>query len=47
VVTASTDDTARIWRIFPTTQELIDYARSVVPRQLTPEQRRAFFLTAP
>lgn len=46
VVTASTDDTARIWRVFESTQELIDYAQSIVPRQLTPEQRRAFFLAA-
>ncbi|MEM7022918.1 MAG: DUF4062 domain-containing protein [Pseudomonadota bacterium] len=44
VVTASTDDTARIWSIFPTTQGLIDYARSVVPRQLTAGQRDQFFL---
>jgi WD40 repeat protein len=44
VVTASTDDTARIWRVFRSTQELIDYARSIVPRQLTPAQRNAFFL---
>ena len=44
VATASEDGTARIWRVFPTTQELIDYARSIVPRQLTPEQRKQFFL---
>jgi WD40 repeat protein len=46
VVTASDDRTARIWRVFPTTQALIDYARSIVPRQLTPEQRKQFFLEA-
>ena len=44
VVTASDDRTARIWRVFRTTQELIDYARSIVPRQLTPKERREFFL---
>jgi hypothetical protein len=44
VVTASDDGTARLWRVFHTTQELIDYARSIVPRQLTPEERKAFFL---
>jgi WD40 repeat protein len=44
VVTASDDRTARIWRVFGSTQELIDYARSIVPRQLTPEQRKQFFL---
>jgi WD40 repeat protein len=37
-------DTANIWRIFPTTQALIDYAREIVPRQLTTEQRKQFFL---
>ena len=46
VVTASDDQTAKIWRVFPTTQELIDYARSIMPRQLTPEQRKQFFLEA-
>ena len=46
VVTASADGTARIWRVFRTTQELIDYARSILPRQLTPEQRKQFFLEA-
>ena len=46
VVTASYDRSARIWRVFRTTQELIDYARSIVPRQLTPEQRKQFFLEA-
>ena len=46
VVTASFDKTAKIWRVFPTTQALIDYAQSIVPRQLTPEQRKQFFLEA-
>ena len=44
IVTASDDNTARIWRVFPTTQDLVDYARSIMPRELTPEQRRRFFL---
>ena len=44
IVTASEDNTARIWRVFPTTQALVDYARSIMPRELTPEQRRKFFL---
>jgi WD40 repeat protein len=44
VVTASDDHTARVWRVFRTTQELIDYANGIVPRQLTPEQRKQFFL---
>ncbi len=44
VVTASLDKTARLWRVFPTTQALIDYSKSMVQRCLTPEQRRAFAL---
>ena len=44
VVTASDDRTARIWPVFATTQALIDYAKTIVPRQLTPAQRRQFFL---
>ena len=44
VVTASDDGTARIFRVFLTTQALIDHARKTVPRQLTPAQRKQFFL---
>jgi hypothetical protein len=44
VVTASDDRTARIWPVFPTTSALIDYARSIVPRQLTPKQGQQLFL---
>jgi WD40 repeat protein len=44
IVTASIDGTARIWRFFPTTQALIDHANQIVPRYLTPEQRKQFFL---
>src|SRR5262249_10224522 len=44
VLTASRDGTARIWRIFPTTQALMDYARKQLPRHLTVQQRRQFFL---
>jgi len=48
VVTAG-DKTAHLWNVskhsyFPTTQNLIDYANQVVPRCLTPEQRKQFFL---
>jgi len=32
------------WRAFPTTQSLIDYARRIVPRQLSCEERRKFGL---
>jgi WD40 repeat protein len=44
VVTASEDGTARLWAVFPEGQALIDYAKSIVPRQVTPEQRKQFFL---
>lgn len=47
VVTASDDRTARVWPIFATTQDLIDHARSIMPRGLSPEQRARFFLAAP
>ena len=40
----SGDKVARIIRVFPTPQDLIDYAKSVVPRELTPCERRRFFL---
>ena len=43
IVTASDDNTARIWRIFPTTRALVDYARSVMPRELTGDHRVEFF----
>ena len=44
VVTASVDGTARIW--YPIGgQALIDYARSIVPRPLSPEDEARFFLS--
>lgn len=39
-------DYLRIWPAFPTTQVLIDYARSMMPRPLTAQQRKDFFLEA-
>ncbi len=44
VVTASHDKTARLWVVLPEGQALIDYAKSIVPRQLTSAQRKQFFL---
>ena len=41
-----TDQTIRIQRRFSNTRSLVDYAKKVVPRTLTTEQRRAFFLDA-
>jgi len=46
ILTASADGTARIWPLFPTTQALIDYTKSIVPRCLTPQQRQAAYLSA-
>ena len=46
IVTAS-DDGARIWPAFPQTNELMEYARKIMPRRLTPEQRTQFYLTRP
>ena len=44
LITASTDGTAWIVRLFRSTQGLIDYARSTVPRELTYCERKRFFL---
>jgi WD40 repeat protein len=46
VVTASEDSTARVFYLFETTQDLIDHARSIVPRELTACERKRFFLPA-
>src|SRR5262249_34810794 len=43
MVTAS-DKTARLWKIFANTQELVSQAKAAVPRCLTSELRKAFFL---
>jgi WD40 repeat protein len=44
LITAAEDGTARLLRLFPTTQALIDHARQLVPRQLTDNERKQFFL---
>ncbi len=44
IVTVSGDNNARILPVFPTTQDLIDHAKSIVPRDLTPCERQRFFL---
>ena len=44
LVRVSGDNNARIVPVFPTTQALIDHARSVMPRELTPCERKRFFL---
>jgi WD40 repeat protein len=44
VVTTSDDNTARLWGVFPTTQALIDHAKRRLPRCLTRDQLRQFYL---
>ena len=44
IMSVSRDGTARVWRSFPSTEALVAYAHSIVPRQLSPEQRIRFFL---
>ncbi len=44
IITASKDTTAQIWHLFSNTQNLINYANNIVPRRLTNEQRKDFFL---
>jgi WD40 repeat protein len=44
IVTAFDDKTARIWIIFSNTQGLVSRSEGDVPRCLTQEQRKAFFL---
>jgi WD40 repeat protein len=43
IVTASADETARIWQALGP-QQLVNHAKAVVPRCLTPAERRTFFL---
>ncbi len=43
IVTASADGTARLWPAFVSTQELIDFAKSELPRCMTTEQRTQKF----
>jgi WD40 repeat protein len=45
IATASSDGTARLWNILTAKgQALIDHARRIVPRELSPEERKRFFL---
>ena len=44
IVIVSGEESVRVIRVFPTPQDLIDYARSVVPRELTPCERQRYFL---
>jgi WD40 repeat protein len=45
IVTASRDDTAKVWRIWLTTDDLLAYAQGCcVVRHLTPEELKQFDL---
>ena len=44
VVTSSVDRSARVWDIYPNTQALVTRAQQLLPRKLTPAQRKEFFL---
>jgi WD40 repeat protein len=45
IVSASADNTVRVTWIGRSKQELIDTARARLPRELTDEERRRFYLT--
>jgi WD40 repeat protein len=38
------DGTARIWKVYPTVQDMLDYIKRWIPRCLTGDQRKAAFL---
>jgi WD40 repeat protein len=44
ILTGSDDRTARVWRIFPTAQPLVDAAKERAARCLTPKQRAQYFV---
>jgi WD40 repeat protein len=45
ILTGSSDRTARVWRVFPDTQTLVDHAKTVTPRCLTKTERAQFLLS--
>jgi hypothetical protein len=44
IVTASQDETVRLWEVLTSTEEIASAAKLVIPRCLTTEQRKSFFL---
>jgi hypothetical protein len=46
IISGGDDNTARIWEFFPSGQALVDQAKAVVPRCLTPAQRQQFNLSS-
>ena len=47
VITSSLDRTSRIWALPRDGQSLLDSARCLLPRQLTEQERRRYFVDAP
>jgi WD40 repeat protein/energy-coupling factor transporter ATP-binding protein EcfA2 len=47
IVTASAGRTVLIWPVFPTTEMLMQHAKAVAPRCLTPSERKNIALLAP
>ena len=44
VATVSGDKIVRVFNVYPTTQALMDHARSIGLRDLTPRERKRFFI---
>jgi WD40 repeat protein len=44
IVTASADRTARLWRVFASTQDLVNAAKDHIRGCLTPARRKQYFL---
>jgi hypothetical protein len=45
IITASNDETARVWPAYPDPQELVNVVKERVTRCLTPKQREVLFLS--
>jgi hypothetical protein len=46
IITASGDNTARLWEILPEANGLIPQGKAAIPRCLTVAQRTSFFLSS-
>lgn len=44
IISISNDNTIRMWNLFSKTQSLVEYAKKTIPRLLTAEQRKSFYL---
>ena len=45
IAVVSGEKVTRLVRVFPTAEELLDYSTKVVPRELTPCERKRYFLS--